>query len=228
MERVAENCAIFNDFSWFSKKKNVHNSTPRALKISSLAPLESAWKELSNGDKLELRSCCGVEIWRKDFLKIARFFAIFRDFLRRKTFGQLHHGHLRYRAWYRWKACRKSFPTVLSSTSNVGVVQKIQWKNRRKSRAFGGGATLFLCEKSFVQRKKTHAVEATLSFNIRSIIFLKLRVARGMYTLWNPFNSRKTDENRALLRFLKVQFWAQKVNIAALNSKVHYVRVSSL
>ena len=90
--------AIFNDFSWFSKKKNVHNSTPRALKISSLAPLESAWKELSNGDKLELRSCCGVEIWRKDFLKIARFFAIFRDFLRGKPLGQLHHGHVRYRA----------------------------------------------------------------------------------------------------------------------------------
>ena len=76
----------------------------------------------------------------------------------------------------------------------------------RKPRAFGGGQTLFLCEKSSVQRKKTHGVEATLSFNIRSIIFLKLRVARGMYTLLNPFNSRKTDENRALLRFLKVQF----------------------
>ena len=76
----------------------------------------------------------------------------------------------------------------------------------RKPRAFGGGETLFLCEKSSVQRKKPHGVEATLSFNIRSIIFLKLRVARGMYTLLNPFNSRKTDENRALLRFLKVQF----------------------
>ena len=176
-----------------------------------------------------------VEICWSCFLHSARMiyekraiFAIFRDFLRRKTVGQLHHGRLRYRAWYRWKACRKSFPTVLSSTSNIGVVQKIQWKNRRKSRAFGEGETLFLCEKSFAQRKKPHAVEATLSFNIRSIIFLKLRVARGMYTLLNPFNSRKTDENRALLRFLKVQFWAQKVNIQALNSKIHYVRVSSL
>ena len=53
-------------------------------------------------------------------------FAIFRDFLRRKTVGQLHYGRLRYRAWYRWKACRKSFPTVLRSIEKVGVVQKIQ------------------------------------------------------------------------------------------------------
>ena len=168
---------------------------------------------------------CTLRGWS---MKNAQFSRFFCDFLRRKTVGHLHHGRLRYRAWYRWKACKKSFPTVLSSTSNIGVVQKIQWKNRRKSRAFGEGETLFLCEKSFAQREKPHAVEATLSFNIRSIIFLKLRVARGMYTLLNPFNSRKTDENRALLRFLKVQFWAQKVNIGTLNSKVHYVRVSSL
>ena len=66
----------------------------------------------------------------------------------------------------------------------------------RKPRAFGGGQT---SEKSSVQRKKPHGVEATLSFNIRSIVFSKLRVARGMYTLLNPFTSRKTDENRALL-----------------------------
>ena len=43
-----------------------------------------------------------------------------------KTFGQLHHGHLRYRAWYRWKACRKSFLTVPGPIEKVGVVQKIQ------------------------------------------------------------------------------------------------------
>ena len=74
-----------------------------------------------------------VEICWSCFLHSARMiyekraiFAIFRDFLRRKTVGQLHHGRLRYRAWYRWKACKKSFPTVLSSTSNIGVVQKIQ------------------------------------------------------------------------------------------------------
>ena len=74
-----------------------------------------------------------VEICPSCFLHSARMiyekraiFAIFRDFLRRKTVGQLHHGRLRYRAWYRWKACKKSFPTVLSSTSNIGVVQKIQ------------------------------------------------------------------------------------------------------
>ena len=156
-----------------------------------------------------------VEICWSCFLHSARMiyekraiFAIFRDFLRRKTVGQLHHGRLRYRAWYRWKACKKSFPTVLSSTSNIGVVQKIQWKNRRKSRAFGEGETLFLCEKSFAQRKKPHAVEATLSFNIRSIIFLKLRVARGMYTLLNPFNSRETDETRALLGYSNFPFYA--------------------
>ena len=119
-------------------------SAPQATLKSSLEPLESAWSKLSNASRLGLVSCCGVEIRRKDLPKFARFFLIFRDFLRKKTFGQLHHGHLRYRAWYRWKAFRKSFPTVLSSTSNVCVVQKNQWKNRRKSRAFGGGETLFL------------------------------------------------------------------------------------
>ena len=61
----------------------------------------------------------------------------------------------------------------------------------RKPRAFGEDATLFLREESFVQRKEPHRVEATLSLNISSIIFLKLRVAIGMYTLLNPFNSRE-------------------------------------
>ena len=80
-------------------------------------------------------------------------------------------------------------------------------KKTDENRALLGKVHPWFCAKKVLcSEKKTHAVEATLSFNIRSLIFLKLRVARGMYTLLNPFNSRKTDENRALLRFLKVQF----------------------
>ena len=73
-------------------------SAPQATLTSSLEPLESAWSKLSNASRLELVSCCGVEIRRKDLPKFARFFTIFRDFVKRKTFINLHHGHLRHRA----------------------------------------------------------------------------------------------------------------------------------
>ena len=123
--------------------------------------------------------------------KFARFVTIFRDFLRRKTVGQLHHGRLRYRAWYRWKACKKSFPTVLSSTSNIGVVQKIQWKNRRKSRAFGGGETLFSRGKKCLYKSAPHGLGHRSYIYKRRTIFTSFLVRRRSLTSaeWKKLSS---------------------------------------
>ena len=153
-----------------------------------------------------------VEICWSCFLHSARMiyekraiFAIFRDFLRRKTVGQLHHGRLRYRAWYRWKACKKSFPTVLSSTSNIGVVQKIQWKNRRKSRAFGEGETLFLRGKKGFYTSAPHGLDLRSYIYKRQRIFTRFTVKRSSLT---SAELKKTHENRALFGSSNFPFYA--------------------
>ena len=162
-----------------------------------------------------------VEICWSCFLHSARMiyekraiFAIFRDFLRRKTVGQLHHGRLRYRAWYRWKACKKSFPTVLSSTSNIGVVQKIQWKNRGKSRAFGGGETLFLRGKKCLHTWAPHGLDLRSYIHKRGTIFTRFTVRRSSLTSAEWKKRRKTARvwERCNLVFVRKKFCAAKKN----------------
>ena len=55
----------------------------------------------------------------------------------------MHHGRADYRAWYRWKACLKSFLTVLESRGSVPVVPISDLfrtieniKNRAKNKLF--------------------------------------------------------------------------------------------